>query len=172
MRRPASASAFIDCIESETEAAAASLDMLVGVEKKRRVGSLREAAVKRVVDEVRDLITHIPLLPFTARQITALYYLCHTEVYGAEPIEMTGEQWRLAMLAAGRLIRGDFKGDSIGVVEFIRWVWKREAIREQRRKPEDERRWRITWRVQFLKRDLLSDYKTEQARKYRSMGHR
>jgi hypothetical protein len=172
MRRHASATAFIGCIESETEAAAASLDLLVGVEKKRRVGSLREAAVKRVVDEVRDLITQLPLQPFTARQITALYYLCHTEVYGAEPIEMTGEQWRLAMLAAGRLIRSDFKGDSIGVIEFIRWVWKREAYREQRRKPGDDHKWRITWRVQFLKRDLLSDYRTDQARKHRSGAHR
>jgi hypothetical protein len=153
--------------DAERDAAAASVAAFAGVDKKRGPrGRAGRVEVRRLVDEIRQLVRGDGPKVMKPRELVALYYLCHTEVYGAEPTELVGDAWRQACLAVGRLIKTEFAGNSADVVEFVRWTWRRERWREERRQ-DGERKWRITWRQQFVRRDLLSDYRTEQARRAR-----
>lgn len=149
-------------------AAAQSVEAFAGIDKPRKgtSGKKGKAAIRKLVDEVRAMVKADRYSMMTPTQLVALYYLCHSEVYGAEPSELAGEMWRQACMAAGRLIKTEFGGNSIQVVEYIRWTWSRERWREERR-DESATRWRITWRQQFVQKTLISDYRTEMARRAR-----
>jgi len=149
--------------DERRRAAASSVDEFAGADKKRGRRSVSRTDVRRMVGEARKMAQDLDHVKVTPSLIVALYYLCHQEVYGAEPVELVGESWRDACLAVGRLIKQEFDGEARAVVEFVRWVWRRERWRESRRH-EGERKWRVTWRQQFVRRDLLSDYRTEQSR--------
>lgn len=164
-RRVVDPTAFLTT--SVQTAADASLDAFVGTGKPRKKRARTgRADVRRTVEEVRRLVQGGEPKMMTPTQLVALYYLCHSEVYGAEPSELVGETWRAACLAAGRLSKSEFNGNSADVVEFIRWVWRREKWREDRRQ-DGASRWRVTWRQQFVRRDLLADYRTDLARRAR-----
>lgn len=163
-RRRASLAEFVNGVERE--AAAASLDAMVARRNPRRVGGGR-AAIQTAVEDARGRIRSGDWGGATPRLLVALYYVCHTEVYGAEPVELRGEQWSMACRSAGALVKTEFGGDLSKTVEYVRWTWRRENWREGRR-TDEQKRWRVTWRQQFAQRNLLSDYRTELARRARS----
>lgn len=98
--------------------------------------------------------------------LVALYVRCHETVYGVTPAEMNGEAWLGASSAAAKLVRVDFDGDMAAAVEFMRWTWRREQWRENKAKHDgDARVGRIGWRLQFVLRHLLTDYRIDVARR-------
>lgn len=163
-RRRASPAEFANGVERE--AAAASLDALVARKRPRGKGG-GKGAVQAAVEDARGRASSGDWEGAAPRSLVALYYVCHTEVYGAEPGELRGEQWAMACRSAGALVKTEFGGDLSKAVEYVRWTWRREQWREGRRSDE-QKRWRVTWRQQFAQRNLLSDYRTELARRARS----
>lgn len=102
---------------------------------------------------------------FKAKHLVALYARLHAEVYGVEPAELSeGATFHAAVSAADRLAREAFDGRAAGAIEFLRFVWRRERSREKRRRAEGSAGFRIGWRLQFVSRELLTDYRLELAR--------
>jgi hypothetical protein len=97
-------------------------------------------------------------------ELVGLYALLHTHVYGVEPGELTeGTAFAAARSAATKLMRD--LGGPLEAVGFVRWTWKREAMREKRRREEGAvTSFRLGWRLQFVSRVLVADYRVAQAR--------
>jgi hypothetical protein len=97
--------------------------------------------------------------------VVALYAWCHEQTYGVTPVELVGLNWLAAGTAAGKLARDEFDGRLEGVVEFMRWVWRREAKREKWRRENKHEGGRIGWRAQFVQRYLVTDWRIDAARR-------
>lgn len=98
--------------------------------------------------------------------LVALYEWCHEQVYGVKPMELDhGETWKHATFAAAKLVKEQFRGDMKATVEFVRWTWRRERWREGKRREGDTISvGRIGWRLQFVQRHLVTDYRIDLAR--------
>ena len=97
-----------------------------------------------------------------ARHFVALYAVLHERVYGAAPAELRSEAWWGAVSAAGKMLREEFGGEPARMLDFVRWTWRREQGREKKRGDEQEVR-RVGWKLQFLTRHLLTDYRVANA---------
>lgn len=95
-----------------------------------------------------------------------LYAWLHEETYGVRPMELwVGARWSNACKMAGSLSRRVFDGDLKAQIEFIRWVWGREAGRYLSGGKINGSRRRISWHDQFSGGWLLTDYLAETAGK-------
>ena len=98
------------------------------------------------------------------RHLVGLYALLHEQVYGVPPEELK-DAWKTAVGAAKHMLEKEFAGDMRALIEFIRWVWKKERRREDMRKANPgDGGFRIGWRYQFKNKTLLTDYRVELAR--------
>jgi hypothetical protein len=95
--------------------------------------------------------------------LVALYSWLHVAIYGVEPAELDGREWALASVLAQRFCATNFEGDFGDCVEFMRWVWKREASREEYRRTQKQSGGRIGWRLQFGAA-LVTDWRVDRAR--------
>lgn len=96
--------------------------------------------------------------------LVALYEHFHFKVYGVANAELDGKNWALASQAAGRMASTHFENDYGKAVIFIRWVWKKEAWIEERRRERQESGRSIGWRLQFAHGSLITQYKIDCAR--------
>lgn len=96
--------------------------------------------------------------------LVALYGWMHRAVYGVEAAELDGKAFAQATAMAGRFIEREFAGKPAAAVEFIGWVWKREAEREKFRRENGREGGRIGWRLQFGPH-MLTDYRLSLARR-------
>jgi hypothetical protein len=95
----------------------------------------------------------------------ALYVWAHCNVYGVEPAEMNGHAWAFASSAAKKLLDSEFGGDATQMVQFMKWVWRREEGREKWRVENGrDAAGRITWRTQFTASYLITDYRISMQR--------
>lgn len=102
-----------------------------------------------------------------AEHMVGLYALLHTRVYEVGPGELADAKVFLgARSAAGKMLRDEFGGRQLPMVEFIQWVWSRERQRERQRRGVDCQ-YRIGWRLQFQSRVLVTDYRVALAREGR-----
>ena len=149
--------------------AAASVDAFAdGSQRSKSNSSITKAAMAAKVGMMRAAMKRPEgIEKVSPSELVALYYICHTDTYGSEPIELRGQEWGKACIAAGNLIKREFNDNSAEAVLFVKWTWRREMIREQRDQGKYERS-RIAWRKQFLWKDLLSDYRTEMTRRMKS----
>lgn len=102
-------------------------------------------------------------------ELLGLYAQLHQSVYDVPPVDLDKE-WVPALSAAKSLMQREFANDPEQVVEFLRWVWRRERAREKRRIAEQKAGWRIGWKFQFRSRDLLTEYRVELARAKKTEG--
>lgn len=72
--------------------------------------------------------------------------------------------WPAAMAAAKSLLEREFNCDAERVVDFLRWVWRRERGREKQRIAAKNGGFRIGWRWQFRGRELVTEYRVDLAR--------
>jgi hypothetical protein len=115
----------------------------------------REEAAKRAkADDWREA---------TPAQLVGLYALLHEQVYRVPPAELV-DAWKGAVSAARAMLEKEFEGSPVALVEFIRWTWKRERVREQRAIANGGDRSRLGWVLQFKSRALLTDYRVDLAR--------
>lgn len=100
------------------------------------------------------------------RHLVALYFQLHEHVYGVAPAELRdGQQYLGAVSAAKKLLKQEFDEDPLSMVEFLRWCWQRERRAEKWRRKNDRETRRIGWRLQFVARNLVTDYRVALARK-------
>lgn len=143
--------------------AAEQVALFAGAGKPRRK---RGIAVERARAEVEQFIEAGDYASMRPVHFVALWMRCHDKVYGVVPAEMDAKAWRGATSAAEKLVRVEFGGDALAAVAFMRWVWKREKWREDKARAEGEMRVsRIGWRLQFVQRHLLTDYRLDCARR-------
>ena len=146
--------------------AALELETMLGVgtpRQKRRYdprSSLRSALVD--IEHKRE---HKSWSDAHGRHFVALFVWLHTQVYGVEPEEIFEKKSYVAAIAmADRRCRTDFRGDPAAMIEYERWVWKRERTMEKRRRESGQDGRRISWQLLFVARNLLVDYRVKQNR--------
>lgn len=92
--------------------------------------------------------------------LVALYLRQHIECYGFEASDCGPEERLQACGVAGKMLDRDFGGDPVAMVDFMRWVWKRETGAEKWRRENHRSGRRISWNLQFSQK-LLLDYKVD-----------
>jgi hypothetical protein len=116
---------------------------------------------KRAKHELEQFLLEGPLDDrMKGRHFVALYARLHEKTYGVAPAELEGTVFFGAVSAADRMLRVEFDGKAEAMIDFIRWVWVRERSREKgRRAREEATAFRIQWRLQFVRRELLVDFR-------------
>lgn len=148
--------------EATTNQAADALAAFVGAGKKRRKPQVRKDKAR---EELQSMIQGGSYEGAKPMHLVALYEWAHERVYAVKPEEFRETvTWKLAVFAAARLLKDQFEGDVEECVSFMRWVWRREAAREQRRKARQEETRRISWRF-FFSNSMVTDYRVDQVRK-------
>ena len=95
----------------------------------------------------------------SGRHLVALYAWLHEQIYGVAAAELLdGDAVLGAISSADKLLRAEFDGDAGRAVKFIAWCWSRERQRETSGRNEGRR---VTWRLQFASRCMLTDYRVE-----------
>jgi len=145
-----------------TSAVEKPLDEFVGRAKKPRAPNKA-----KVREHLREMLVSGDFATATASHLVALYEWCHEQVYGARPSELdAGDAWKLATFAAAKLTKDEFDGEFQRAIEFVRWTWQREKAREKaRREGRNNSVGRVGWRLQFVTRHLVTDYRIDMARK-------
>lgn len=131
------------------------------VEKKPRKRILSSRDFDALLKETNALKSSNDWDSFTPKHFVGLYCLLHQHVYGVLPTEVRS-QYRQAVGASMRMLHNVFGADCSNMIEFMRWVWKREEFKEQRRDPDSD--FRIGWRLQFGAA-LVNDYQVALARR-------
>ncbi len=154
---------YPDAGQAQAAQAAASLETWAKVGKKPKKRPLPKP--ERARGEFRAMLTAGDFSTATPTHLVALYEWCHEQIYGVLPAELNAKAWLMACGHARRLIDEEFKGDVAATIDFIRWTWKREAGREKaRRAGTNPNIGRIGWRLQFVTRFLVTDYRLDVAR--------
>lgn len=135
--------------------AAQALTDFVGKAPKKRAPSPAKAR-----EQVKAMLADGNFDAAKASHLVALYEWCHEQVYGVLPAELTqGENWKMAVFAASKLVKSQFNESVKDAIGFIQWTWKRERYREKmRREGRSDSVGRIGWRLQFVHRHLVTDY--------------
>jgi hypothetical protein len=141
--------------------AAQALSDFVGEKPKRRAPSANKAR-----EQVREMLADGNFDNAKTSHLVALYEWCHEQVYGVPPAELSqGETWKRAVFAASGMLKNQFNGDMKEVISFIQWTWRRERYREKmRREGRNDSVGRIGWRLQFVHRHLVTDYRVDKNR--------
>jgi hypothetical protein len=146
--------------EKAHEEARTSMSAFLGPEKKprRRTGKSM-AGMRRAMDGASEHVELGDWSTATPATIVGLYAVLHEKVYGVEPEELA-EAWLGAVSAAKRLLEeSPFNGDVARLVDFVRFTWKREKMAEDKARGTGNVRRRVGWRLQFVSRALVVDYK-------------
>lgn len=133
--------------------------------KKRRTPNTDKSKRERDAREVEERREANDWESARPGHMVALYAMCHEKIYGFIPNELDkGKEYALAVLSAARMLKGEFRGESKIMVEFIRWTWRREQSREKWRRERGQGGQRIGWRLQF-NGSMVSDYRVDLARR-------
>lgn len=101
------------------------------------------------------------------RDFVGLFALCHQIVYGIEPIELaTKTELMKATRVAKKCLSNFFDDDPHELVEFIKWVWKRQEGKEAWALREGKNLSRLNVFAQFSPQKV-SDYRIEIVRSQR-----
>lgn len=121
---------------------------------------------KQYVEEMEERIKRQDWKNLSAGQLVAVYWVCHLKIYGVPPKELDStSNYSRAMMMAAKLVKDEFAGDVDLAVDFMRWAWFREKDREDWRKRNNTSGRRITWYLQFVAKDLLTDWQREKFRR-------
>jgi len=153
-------------LRSEKEQAAQALTEACGVGKPKRQRGISPAKAR---EQMNEMLVANDFAAAKPTHLVALYEWCHERVYGVAPAELTPKVWRGAMFAAARMLKDEFNDDVLAMVAFVRWVWRRENARESKRRGAAwdggaTSTFRISWRLQFVTKHLITDYRIDRAR--------
>lgn len=134
-----------------------------GVERSRRK-SLPPAKMRAAAYEVEARIKKDEWAGARPLHLVALYMKMHLEVYGVEATDCGPTERLQAAGVAGKMLERDFEGDVVAMVDFIRWVWRREVGAEKWRRENHRSGRRISWPLQFSQK-LFVDYRIDWKRR-------
>ncbi len=95
------------------------------------------------------------------RHLVALYGWLHLHVYKVEAAELATD-WPGAVSAARSMLAKEFGDDPARMVEYLRWAFVLEAAKEKKR--DRTSTFRMGWRLVFVSRSLLTDFRVAKAR--------
>ena len=133
--------------------------------KPKKTASVRRGRIDRAMERVGQRIDADDWTGADAEDFVALFAWLHAEVYGVGALDEMRTQWRGACSAARKMFGDVFDGDASLMLGFVRWVWNREAGFEAWRRQHQTHGKRISWRLQFVSRTLVTDYQIDLARK-------
>lgn len=133
--------------------------------KTRSVRGVSDAAFLERLDELKDMLARARFDEASGIHFVALYADLHFRVYKVEAGDLAQKERVYATKLAEGMLARDFGGDRAKMAEFVSWTWSRENGREAWRRETKNAGGRITWRAQFGKSSLLTDYRIDQARK-------
>lgn len=146
--------------QAKSEQAALALETAIGIgtERKPKRPPASKSSLARALRESESFRASGNWKGAKGRHFVALYSWLHDSIYETEAVDLTqGIAYHGAVSAAEKMLRVDFEGDCNRFVEFIAWCWARERKLVQTGKAFR----RITWRLQFVSRSLLVDYRVE-----------
>lgn len=120
-----------------------------GITKQQFDKAMRDAAAMM---KSGDFSTAKPLV------IYALYCLMHEAVYGIATPETTTNDRRNGCFMVSGLLRREFNGDVVALVDFVRWSWNREVEKLKWAKSKGFVPRRLSARIQFSNAHL-ADYR-------------
>ncbi len=134
--------------------------------KRKPTASVVAKVMAKATEEVAQFQAAERYGELRGKHFAALYAELHTHVYGAPCLELgVGDAWFGAASAAERMLKTEFRENGRAMIEFMRWVWNRERRVEKRRRADGQGGGRrITWRLQFVQRHLLTDFHVEMSR--------
>ena len=152
--------------ERQRAVAAAQVASFAGdATKKRAFKGTSKTAIARTRAEAERMRLERSWGDAKPGHLVALYAWCHEQVYGVAPAELSGLDWSGAAAMAAKLVRDEFGGKMAEVIEFMRWLWRREKAREKWRRDNDREGGRISWRTQFKGGACVTDYRIDKARR-------
>jgi hypothetical protein len=96
------------------------------------------------------------------KHLVALYAWLHSETYKVDPIELLdGNSFMGAASAADKLIVDVFGAEIDRAVQYVCWVWRRERARLAKNSANP---FRVGWRLVFVNRSLVTDYRIDLVR--------
>jgi hypothetical protein len=102
------------------------------------------------------------------RHLVALYAYQHERVYGVFPEELVRPNDHAGAVSAARsLLSQAFDGDMREALEFMRWVWQEQRRRAAKKRANGETPFRVGWRLQFVDRRFVTDYRAAMFEKTR-----
>jgi hypothetical protein len=137
---------------------------------KKRTPRSAAPHLQRAIAEVTEMQESGEWEELETRHLVALYAQLHERVYGAAPVELVAD-WAPALSAARKLQRDEFGDEPSRMLEWMRWVWKREREGEKWAASEKRERRRISWRLMFMNRQLVTDYRVAAARQQKRASH-
>lgn len=134
--------------------------------QRRKTAGGSKSRRTELIAEIEQRIAAQDWSNVTPSLLVALYWSCHTKVYGIEPREIdTTSKWVTAVKMASSFIKTQFDDDAQLAVRFMRWLWTREQQREQWRRQNQRSGMRITWYQQFGRYEYVSDWRADKVRR-------
>lgn len=164
MRRP------VDPDDVRRRRAAEALVEWAGTSPTRKRSKSSKGAFERAVAEMNEMHATSQWTDAGGRHFVALYAQLHQRIYGAPAAELDGVGYFGAVSSADKMLRDEFAGAPERMVEFIRWAWLRERENEKRRVANGTDGRRLTWRLLYGGRYVLTDYRVAQARRGGRVG--
>jgi hypothetical protein len=123
---------------------------------KRKTSPASPAKFEAAKVEALELIESNDWAHASPTVLVGLYAVLHLRVYGVEAVDVA-DAWRHVLSSAVRMLEAEpFNGDATKAMNFIRWTWQTEKLREERSRGQQRRR--LTWQLQFATRHLLVDW--------------
>lgn len=136
--------------------------------RKKKPKTMAAAVFNRALAEVDEMLRSGEWEGAGARHMVALYDRMHERCYGIEPAELGPTERFQAGLLAGNMLKSEFRGDVVEMVEFVLWAWERELGRERWRRENGKDGGRLGARLMFRSGSgafLLTDYRVHLARR-------
>lgn len=144
--------------------ATAEARRVVTAPKKKTVRGVGDARFLEALDAVACMLREGRWVEASGLHFVALYADLYFRVYGIQALDLGAKERVFASKLAEDMLHKDFKGDRQAFARYVSWTWSRERSREEWRRENGKTGGRISWRVQFG-RNLLADYRVEEARK-------
>jgi hypothetical protein len=128
--------------------------------------TMAAAVFNRALAEVDQMLRSGVWDGASARHLVALYDVMHQRAYGVAAAELGPAERYNAGLLAGNMLKREFGGDLVDMVNFMLWAWQREIEREAWRRENGRDGGRIGVRLMF-NNALLTDYRIHLARRGR-----
>lgn len=126
--------------------------------KRKRTPSDAKRNLAKALGELDDVIAK--RRQAEPRHLVALYAHAHRETYGVPPEELNRpEEYMGAVSGARSLVAQAFDGDIWKAIEFMRWVWQEQRGLTKWKRANDVPIKRVGWRLQFVSRSLVTDYR-------------
>lgn len=147
-------------VKREIEPPAVEISLTDPPKKKRARKAVSKSEIELAAKQAEHFISNGMWIALGPRHLVGLYAYMHTLVYKVFPSEICSN-YGPACSKAKHLIKE--LGSSEAVVAFMRWVWKGQQAKENKKFSKEASDFRITWSYQFSD-SLVTTWRVQQSR--------